>query len=608
MPHAMPIDEMGVHNVGFLIENLGKDAAPLQYLRELTQNAFEAIGRANRTAGQVEIDFELVDGVRKLRITDNGIGMTAEEVRENINMLSASGGEQAFDKNFGIGAKITAAVKNPVGIMYKAWKGGEGSLTILGRQDGRYGRVPWPSPNLDLPDQVVYSVPLPPEDKPASIEESGVSVVLLGQTTDQDTFAAPQGATPESQWIAAFLERRYFEPPKGITIKVMRSNPIHDAERGERDIYDTIRGQRYHLAKHCEASGIIPLPGFQAEVYWWLLNESIVTGGKHWNNRGHVGAVYQGELYEVRGGSSKVSALKDFGIYAGHGRIVIYVRPLNVIGPNAARSALIVSGGHGIDYGAIGEAFADKMPDELISFMSGQVTSEHTDHRKAILKALQEVESALEQARYRRSPRGRPDHFQTEPGGRAGRDQDERGPQRDAPRRTHDATGRVGTEYLRRAREEMERRQHGQRVDNTDPAPRFSWDEDGLSVMSGRAASYVKAGHRVVANAKCGFYEEMLEWAVSEGRSRASEIEEIALRQVCTEEVRRWFEQAITEAVVALRPLEFDGAWGPAGAQNALSEEALTTAVVSHRWHMMSAIKRGLAGRLGRVREHAPAA
>src|SRR5882672_9952496 len=124
------IDDMGVANVGFLIENLGKDAGELQYLRELVQNAFEAIlRRSGAEEGQVEIDFEEVKGIKKLRITDNGIGMTPDEVRDNINRLSASAGTQAFDKNFGIGAKITAAVRNPHGVMYKAWKDGDGSVT-----------------------------------------------------------------------------------------------------------------------------------------------------------------------------------------------------------------------------------------------------------------------------------------------------------------------------------------------------------------------------------------------------------------------------------------------------------------------------------------------
>ena len=115
------IDDMGVANVGFLIENLGKDAGELQYLRELVQNSIEAILRAKRgDQGRIEIDLEEIEGVRKLRITDNGDGMTADEVRENINRLSASAGVQAFDKNFGIGAKVTAAVRNPHGVMYKS--------------------------------------------------------------------------------------------------------------------------------------------------------------------------------------------------------------------------------------------------------------------------------------------------------------------------------------------------------------------------------------------------------------------------------------------------------------------------------------------------------
>src|SRR6266542_1189123 len=81
------IDDMGVANVGFLIENLGKDAGELQYLRELVQNGLESIGRSGRTSGRIEIDFEEVDGVKKLRLTDNGIGMTPDEVSANINRL-----------------------------------------------------------------------------------------------------------------------------------------------------------------------------------------------------------------------------------------------------------------------------------------------------------------------------------------------------------------------------------------------------------------------------------------------------------------------------------------------------------------------------------------
>lgn len=121
--------------------------------------------------------------------------------------------------------------------------------------------------------------------------------------------------------------------------------------------------------------------------------------------------------------------------------------------------------------------------------------------------------------------------------------------------------------------------------------PRFKWTKSS-------------SVHVVVLNGQSPFYLDILEWAIEEGRNRvSSEIDEEALRQVCVDEVRRWFEQAVSEVVVALRPLEYAAAWGPKAMEVALSDEALTAAIVSHRWHMLTAIKRGLAGRLGRVRE-----
>jgi hypothetical protein len=604
MRTATLIDDMGVANVGFLIENLGKDAGELQYLRELVQNGIEAIGRAGRADGRVEIDLEEIEGTKKLRITDNGIGMSAEEVRENVNRLSASSGIQAFDKNFGIGAKITAAVRNPYGVMYKSWKDGEGSLTILGRQDGRYGRIGWRSPSDETVD---YWLPLPEGDRHPIIEKSGVSVVLLGKAKDEDTTVPPSGVDLPSQWVAAFLERRYFEVPSGVTIKVLRPVEIYDSGRGQRRaISDTIRGQRHYLDKHSELRGQLDLGDvISARVWWWILSEDIVAGGKTWRNSGHVGAIYQNELYEVRAGTARSSALKDFGIYAGHQRVVIYVEPTNVLGANTSRSALILQGGSPVDYAEIGAVFADQMPDALLAFMSGQVSSEQGDHRKSILKNLREVEEALDQARYRRVKKGKPEHVSQDLGGRTSIDIEQNQPSARAPAqpRPQDATGRVGSEYLRKAREEMERRQQVRRVD-ADPLPRVVWDEDGQTVATGRAATYTKATHVVTANAKFDFYRDLLEWSREEAKSRlAAEIDDETLRNICQDEVRRWFEEALSQSVVVLRPLAHDERWGPKVFETGLSDEGLTAALVSHRWLLLSAIKRGLAGRLGRMKD-----
>jgi hypothetical protein len=331
-----------------------------------------------------------------------------------------------------------------------------------------------------------------------------------------------------------------------------------------------------------------------------------VEGGKTWNNRGHVAAIYQDELYEVRGGAARASALKDFGIYAGHGRVVIYVTPTNVLKSNTARSALILHGNRGIAYAEIGAAFAEEMPDDLARYMAGQVCAEHGDHRKAIQKNLKEVEEALKVARFRRSKKGKLDNYDEDFGGTLSVNSDPAAPaSRTSPTRSDDGSGRIGNDYVRKAQEERERHLRAERV-STDPMPRIVWDESGSTVPVGRAATYTKATHVVTGNARFAFYRDMVQWGFEEARTRSlSEIDDETLHGICEDEVRRWFEQALTEVVVVLRPMAHDEKWGPSVFDTALSDEGLTAAVVSHRWHMMSAIKRGLAGRLGKHREPA---
>ena len=106
---------MTVDNVGFLLDRLGQDCSPLQYLRELTQNAIEAVLRTGEP-GQINwdvdwISFDLGDGPMKVCIVDTGDGMTGEEMIKFINQLSSSGSQQSFTGNYGVGAKIAAATK-----------------------------------------------------------------------------------------------------------------------------------------------------------------------------------------------------------------------------------------------------------------------------------------------------------------------------------------------------------------------------------------------------------------------------------------------------------------------------------------------------------------
>ncbi len=594
------IDDMGVDNVAFLIENLGADAAELQYLRELVQNSFESIQRSGREpGGRVKIDFKEVNGVRKLRITDNGSGMTPEEVRQNINRLSASGGTQSFEKNFGIGAKITAATRNPAGVQYESWKDGEGSLTILGKAEGRYGRRGFVDPETGAVD---YYILLSVDDKPEMIDRDGVSVVLLGQSPDDDTTAAPPGADLPSQWVSAYLERRYFSIPEGILLTVEDLRMINDAKRGERPSNDTIHGQRHNLDNNSDFSGCVVLSGVAARVWWWILKEETLKGGKNWNNRGHVAALYQNELYELRTKNVGRAALKDFGIYSGQSRIVIYAEPAGVMKANTARTALIMAGNVPVDYAEIGAAFADAMPAELAAFMAGQVKTDRGDHQKEIRKNLQELDAMLKETRYQKAETGKVREYVPEDGV-SGDDPPAPGGGGYRPNGSGDASGLIDTEFLRRAREEKGRRLAADPTDK-DQMPTVVWNDDPQAVQEGRAASYVPNVHVVTVSTAFRFYRDVLAWAETEGRQRApAGMDETAVQAICEDEVKRWYAQALIEAIVSLRPMAHEGHWGLKVYDTGLSDEGLTAAVMSQRWHMMKAIRQGLGMSLGSPRD-----
>jgi hypothetical protein len=142
MTHILP---MGVDDVYFLIQRLGSDCDDYQQYRELTHNAIEAILRARRDgllaadAGEVvwDVDWFALQqtGVYRASVSDNGDGMSAAELKRYINTLSASGGVQSLAANYGVGAKIAGATRNPEGLVYQAWKGGNGVLAQLVMDD-----------------------------------------------------------------------------------------------------------------------------------------------------------------------------------------------------------------------------------------------------------------------------------------------------------------------------------------------------------------------------------------------------------------------------------------------------------------------------------------
>lgn len=260
---------MAVANVGFLIDRLGADCAPLQFLRELTQNSLEAIDRARTGRGKNgsitsrvvwDVDWsrlELVPGSPpKLCVADDGDGMTGPEMVRYVNQLSASIGKQSLRGNYGVGAKIAAATRSRAGLIYISWKDGGGAMVHLWRDPttGQYGLRQFQQPG----GQWAYWTPVDDKMKPSIIKEHGTLVVLLGDNEKIATMNAPEGAVTPSRWIAKYLNTRYFRFPTNIDV---RAREGWDRPRSDKDhnLLRRITGQHEYLEGHAESSGVVEL-------------------------------------------------------------------------------------------------------------------------------------------------------------------------------------------------------------------------------------------------------------------------------------------------------------------------------------------------------------
>src|SRR4051812_1541154 len=124
---------MTVADSAFLVDRLGQDCAPSQFVRELTQNSIES--GATEIVWDVDWVLQTLEGVYKLCIVDNGAGMTGDEMVRYINQLSSSIHAQSLAGNFGVGAKIAAAPRNRYGVIYQSWRDGDGAMIHLWRDN-----------------------------------------------------------------------------------------------------------------------------------------------------------------------------------------------------------------------------------------------------------------------------------------------------------------------------------------------------------------------------------------------------------------------------------------------------------------------------------------
>ena len=600
-----------VDDVGFLLDRLGEDCHPLQFLRELTQNSIEAILKTEEKSGEIVWDvdwlsYELDDNpVYKLCIKDTGCGMTGEEMEQYINQLSSSSSVQSSDGNYGVGAKIAAATRNHSGLVYLSWQENKGAMIHLWRdpQTGQYGLR-----QMERPDGSFGHWGVTDEDvRPEMIGEHGTKIILYGNSPDQDTMAAPQGASSPSTWIAKYLNTRYFRFPVGITVKA-RQGWEEPRSNTNVNILRTISGQAEYLSKHKSSSGVVDLNG--ARAHWWILKDekALSQNSGYIESSGHIAALHRNELYEVLSSRAGSAKLQQFGVIFGQRQVVLYLEPTEDAGRltiNTARTELLVNSIR-LPWSDWAAEFRTKLPPEIEAHIQEIASnSKEQDHAKSIRDRLKNMMDLFKVSRYRRSPKGPLEIGEATPlaGGLQGmREGSRKGGASKSPiesgKSSGGAVGGIYSTFLKKSGEPGS-------TANPDPFPNVKWVscEDNTREpgdIEDKAARYIEDQNLLLINADFRVFVDMVEHWVSRYRKEHGQIAGIA--EKVRDSVHGWFEQALVESIIGLQALKGSREWSTEELQTAWSESALT-AVAMQRYHPYNSIKREMGTKIASLKK-----
>lgn len=596
--------ELEVENASFMLDTLGKDCEPLQFLRELTENAIQAAeGVPGRGKVIWDIDWATyeADGLVKLCCVDTGVGMSAAELKRYINHLSASRHVQSLHGNFGIGAKVAAAPGNPHGIVYVSWKEGQGSMIQLWRDPDS---DKWGLKQFELGDGGYdHCLPLDDAVKPEALKDldHGTMVLLLGKERGENTMEPPAGVENRAKWIIRYLNQRYFRFPSGVEVRV-REGWEEPRENSKRNFLRRAKGQGHFLKQASTAFGTVPLS--DATAHWWILDERHDERARDslWASTGHRAALYQDELYELcppsRGGYQKV---QEFGIRFAYAHVVVYVEPKSVTGlaASTSRSELKIDG-QPLPWSRWGEEFASRLPSEIAELEERIAAgSAVEDHQETIRQRLRPLRHLFELSRYRPALKGRLRIAEAEDGGGG----TPRGHKKKAKSPDGQDTTPSGNIYA------LFEDPSGQRGRKVEPElwPRIDWvsvDHDPPSRtpphLEDRAANYDSVTNRLEINEDFRVFRDcMRRWKERYKLTPGA-------AAVVEAEVREWFAQVLVETILGTDSLRRSRHWDDGSLDAVLSQEALT-AVVQPRYFIEERLKRDLSRRLGQPQDQVAA-
>jgi len=636
-----------------LLEGLASDCPPTQFIREFVFNAIQAIQRAMKAGilasgeGEIIVDFDPVffkkSGRYKLCITDNGISFPNTAASVSLIKDLSKSGDPNLALNHGMGGKISAAMKNKLGIHYYCFPKGcsEGFLMSFVKETEGYGAKEYHLGGGSYSNRY----PLPLSSAPDLVKKSGqgTKVLFHGNSDAEDTMAPPPGLLSGlggvNGWLLNKVQSHFYEIPRDISIRVrygysdhvLASSTSYLAEcKSQKDIYlkDAI--------SHGQVELDIGIPDHEAVLDWYILDKDrSLTDKSRRYCLGNTSLVLEGEVYEKYDRNGNL-AQKMFGIYFGQTNVALILRPKNdhAWRPNRQRTGINTPNGFPVPWDRYGRAFRKNMPKELVDYIASESQKGATDLGDKMRKRLDQVKEFFKvskyvsssagatsiypnpvegefgsggapDGKYRNDPAGTaagPEGFTPAPGPNPGPGPGtDPNPDRPAKGLLPDPEGdtvaqETGTEEKRKVHNEKPKDDtappvtKGTKSEST-PFPEVSW----VSLARGnrteeeledQAAEYNEEAHIIKINEDFSGYTDLVKYFLDEMPGAA---------EVIPDSIKEWYEQPLIEAVTAALALRNRKSWSGRVA-NAWTPEALT-AVAGQRFHLMQSIRKEIPNR-----------
>ena len=596
------------HGLTQFINNLGRDCLPDQFLREFVKNSVEAIQKTKEKKGTIVVDANWVNWhfsdkkYLKISFTDNGTGMSPEQMEKLVSQLASSGDVKSEHINYGVGAKISALSRNPAGLQYESWQNGKGFMVLIyydptlgtycmerfKNEEGKYLNY------LEITDEV----------KPAEIKENGTRVTLFGKKAEEDTMQLPEGVRGTKEfWQLSYLNTRFFNIPDGIELKVRsgyyyeldkaifneKKNSIDDPAKS--NCLRFVKGHKYSLDRNRlkNKSGIVELS--DAKAHWWILNPERKTNSREFLV-GQCGLVKDDEVFDLTYGSGNIAT--NFGLIFSFKNVALLIEPGSNYEQDTQRRHVVGRDGSVLPWEKWQNEFKSKMPKEIEEFEKEAADKLGSDNYSDNLKdKLKDLLRFFKLGKYKKNPSGSEFISEEEIESFSGNllDGDNK---RD--RKTSSAGANTGAIREMLSMYEKKSKVKGFRVE-ADPYPEVKWVSvaDGTrdpNEMVDRAACYHKSLNLVKANKDFSGYQTVRESFLETFGKLNNQAPKIIVQ--CVEEQ---FTQQLMEVVAGANQLVGRPKWAAEDVEKALSEEALTTAV-SVRSNIIERANRAIKNKL----------